>query len=138
MSNGRPTPTPRVSLLSGLLLLTLAACSSEDPPRDRVTITVAPLKLADLTDVEYRLTVKNAAAQTVWTREVTSSRFGDGKGGLSYVGACDADSNPNTVSVDILNLIDDEGDPIPTNKWANPSPVTLSLTCLENADTLGV
>lgn len=137
MSYGHRQPTPRASLLAGILLFTLAACSSnEAPQRDRVTITVAPLKLADLTDVEYRLTVTNAASQTVWTREVSSQDFGDGKGALTYVGPCDADSNPNTVSVDILNLIDEDGDPVPADKWANPSPVTQPLTCRANADTL--
>jgi cysteine-rich repeat protein len=119
-------------------LLTLAACGeAPDGPRDtaRVAISTAALRLPGISDVEYTVTVRNAAGDTVWTKAVSSSQYGDGAGAFSYVGSCDAASNPNQVQLVIDRLVDSAGATVAPATYRNPSPVIQPVTCVDNADT---
>ena len=121
-------------------LVIVAACAlataCAEPPREAgagLAVTVAPLSLPGVTNATYRLTVTNAAAQTVMTREVTSSAYGAGDGSLSYVAPCDADANDNTVTLELLRL-DAASGQIPATDFDNPGPLARTFTCLPNAD----
>ncbi|PKN54663.1 MAG: hypothetical protein CVU56_25400 [Deltaproteobacteria bacterium HGW-Deltaproteobacteria-14] len=91
-----------------MVALLLAHCTSEstDAPGARLAIDVAPLNLVGVGDVVWDLEVVNGAStpETVWQRRVSSSRYGDGAGSASYVGTCDAASNPNTVRVWVVGV----------------------------------
>ncbi len=49
----------------------------------QVSISVAPLSLPSVTQAEYRLVVKNQAAETIFEREIDSRAFGPGDGSAS-------------------------------------------------------
>ncbi|PKN54026.1 MAG: hypothetical protein CVU56_28745 [Deltaproteobacteria bacterium HGW-Deltaproteobacteria-14] len=117
------------------LLSTLGACAGAAPePAAEVTVTVAPLRLAGVADATYTLTVRNGADAVVWTRGgITSQGFGDGAGSLSYVGTCDAASNPNEVEIRLDGLSDATG-PLAAQDWVNPTPVARDFTCVADAD----
>ena len=87
-------------------LSAIAACSGDGgapASGPSLEVTLAPLDLAELTDVEVTLEVR-AGATTVWRQErVAASRYGDGQG-LTYVGPCDASASPNTVLLWIDDL----------------------------------
>ncbi len=102
----------------------------------RVAVAVAPLTLSGVGNVTYRLTVQNGAspADTVFEVEVDADRFGDGRGGVAYVGPCDAADNPNRVTIEILTLEDEAGQVIDEAGWRDPTPVSLTVACVENAD----
>ncbi len=145
--------TTRIS--SHLLALgaasTLAMGCDERPgggtPEGRgLAITVAPLTLPGISEVTYGLTTRNGAGEVVWTRPALSStRFGNGRGDISYVGPCDAQSNPHTVELLVVSVIDADGVPLqhPTDFFnptvdadGDPSPIAMTgITCVENADT---
>jgi len=103
-----------------------------------LSVEVAPLSLAGLTDASYRLTVTNGAGDEVWTRVIGSQRFGDGAGSASYVGTCDAASNPNTVSLAVVGLSDADGALTPGADFANPAPdddpLTVEVACVADVD----
>ncbi|PKN56883.1 MAG: hypothetical protein CVU56_13645, partial [Deltaproteobacteria bacterium HGW-Deltaproteobacteria-14] len=121
-------------------LAALGACAGEPlaPPGGRVAIAVAPLELPGVTDVRYTLTVV-ADGQTVWTKTLDSSAYGDGGGSLSYVGTCDADADVNEVELVLDGVkvgaawLDD------TTDFANPAPagdpVTRVAACAADRDT---
>ncbi len=119
----------------------LAACGSGTQPSDGLTgpkfqLNIAPLKLDGVGEAIYGLTVLNGNGETVWTNsDVRSTRYGNGSGSVTFVGACDASSNPNTVRIDSLQLFDDSG-AIPSWTWQNPMPVEQQVICEENADVL--
>jgi alpha-tubulin suppressor-like RCC1 family protein len=119
----------------------LAACGSGTQPSDGLTgpkfqLNIAPLKLDGVGEAIYALTVLNGNGETVWTNsDVRSTRYGNGSGSITFVGACDASSNPNTVRIDSLQLFDDNG-AIPSWTWQNPIPVEQQVVCEENADVL--
>jgi hypothetical protein len=119
----------------------LAACGSGTQPSDGLTgpkfqLNIAPLKLDGVGEAIYALTVLNGNGETVWTNsDVRSTRYGNGSGSITFVGACDASSNPNTVRIDSLQLFDDNG-AIPSWTWQNPMPVEQQVVCEENADVL--
>jgi hypothetical protein len=127
----------------GAALLLLAACGESKPDTStpggpRMALNVAPLNLPGIVDATYRVRVTNGDDEDIWTRELTSERFGNGRGDISYVGPCDSDSNPNRVYLEVLSLSDANG-PLATTEWQNPaepgSPVMLEVVCVENADT---
>jgi hypothetical protein len=126
--------------LIGLALL--AACGEAPPatsgPGSRVAIAVAPLSLPGVSDVEYTLTVI-ADDQTVWTRTVSSTAYGDGAGALSYVGTCDADAATQRVEL-VIERVDAGGAPLVAGvDYINPAPsgqpLSRPATCDANADT---
>ncbi|TNF36354.1 MAG: hypothetical protein EP329_05315, partial [Deltaproteobacteria bacterium] len=119
----------------------VAGCVAAEGPEagGRVAISVAPLSLTGLTDATYTITVTNSAAETVWSRTVTSSSYGDGAGSISYVGPCDADASPNTIALVLDSLSTAGGDLTPGVDYMNPAPagdaVTLVRPCVADADT---
>jgi len=73
-----------------------------DGPQSRVRIAVGSLELTGVSDVCYRITVENASTNTVWQKSgICADSFGDGIGGIAYVGPCDASDNDNVVRLEI-------------------------------------
>jgi len=116
--------------------MTAAACTGGGArlPSGRLAIAVAPLDLAGVGDADYTITVTNGATQTIWTRSLSSSAYGDGAGSLSYVGTCDADEPQTTITLDLDELYDAGHAPLPAGSWANPTPVSLEAVCVADAD----
>ncbi|PKN58628.1 MAG: hypothetical protein CVU56_04675 [Deltaproteobacteria bacterium HGW-Deltaproteobacteria-14] len=116
--------------------IAVSACADGDMAGGvggHVVIDVAPLSLTGVTEATYRVTVL-AGGATVWTRDdLTTSGYGDGSGGLSYVGTCDADAGSNTVRLELLTLSDANG-PIPASSWRNPTPIARDVPCDANTD----
>ncbi len=139
---------PELRRFSGLLCLALlmSACGSrapEDGDRARLSVSVLPLALPGIDDVVYGLTVKNGTNDIVWSREASSDDYGDGEGALTFVGTCDADSNPNKVELLIVSMTDKNGATLvhPTDfinptldTDGQPAPLVLELICKENED----
>jgi len=118
-------------------LVGLAACAQGAAPAGpSVAINVAPFEIAAVTNARFRLTVRNAADELVWQRDVDSDRYGDGRGDIAYVGPCDAESNPNTVSVEVLDLYTGaSGDePFDTSLYGLPGEVARDVECLADED----
>ncbi len=132
-------------VLLGLPLL-LSACGARpvgEASPSRLTVSVLPLDLPGIDDANYALTVKNGANEVVWSREASSNTYGDGAGSLTFVGACDADSNPNKVELLLTSLTDTSGVTLvhpadffnPTlDDAGNPDPLVLEVECKENED----
>jgi hypothetical protein len=123
----------------------LAACGAEPAPSPggpRVAIDVAALNLTGVADACWTITVKNGAGtpETVFTRTVSSSRYGDGAGSASYVGPCDADPAVanNTVTVELLGLyagtVADCSAPPASVDFQNPGTLSRSFVCRANED----
>jgi len=130
----------RLSFLSAHALFgacaALGACAEPiAPSTTNVAIQVAPLELEGVTNARYTVTV-TAGGETVWTKQLDAKRYGDGRGSLAYVGPCDASLNaqPNTVTL-VLDALEGASADIPASTWQNPTPVSLKVTCKENADT---
>jgi len=100
-----------------------------------ITLTVAPMGLSGVGDVTYLVTVTNGDSDVVWSREVSSSRSGDGAGAITYVGPCDAAVNPNTVAVAVVAIEEDSGEPLPASRYFNPAPADNPLTALVECRT---
>ncbi len=121
--------------------LVLVGCSDASSKRetDRFVIEANALSLKAITGASYAVTVKNAADAVVWTRAgITSGQYGDGRGAISYIGTCDANSNPHTVEL-VLESLSDGPLPIPVTEFVNPAPagrpIIVEAECEENADT---
>jgi hypothetical protein len=140
-------------LLSATLALALpsVACGRDDTERtDRtggrgLDVRVAPLRLPDIGDVVYGVTVRNGDGDIVWSRNnLSSTRFGDGRGAISYIGPCDAQQNPHTVELQVLSVSTVDGTWLepgvdyqnPTlDEDGNPWPLGMDgIICVENAD----
>ncbi|PKN56716.1 MAG: hypothetical protein CVU56_14675 [Deltaproteobacteria bacterium HGW-Deltaproteobacteria-14] len=132
----------QVARTSAFALLVFAGCSKVDGPvgsaGGHLNIDVAPLQLPGVTDAVYRLTVKNLAGQTVWQKTLSSTQYGDGSGAASYVGTCDATSNPNRIELELESLSAGGNLLSPTADYANPaplgSPIFLTAECRADAD----
>jgi|GEM_PF-1153718 len=135
----------REALVPLLLAAGLAApgCTGGDVgPGDALTdpgieIVVAPLELPGVTNASYTVTVANGRGETVWTRAVDSVRYGDGAGGLSLVGPCDASEPEHTVAL-VLDSLEGAGGVIDPATYRNPTvptAITRAVTCAEGADT---
>ncbi|MCA9515671.1 MAG: hypothetical protein KC635_12065, partial [Myxococcales bacterium] len=98
----------------------------------RVAVNVAPLDLPGLSDVVWTLTVKNGAATpvVVMQRDVGSAAYGAADGSLSFVGPCDGQANPNTVTLELARLVAEGGEEIPASAYAAPPPLTKPFTCV--------
>jgi len=139
--------TTRRGLALGTLALALAlggACDDAHREGDvdddaRLAIGVAPLSLPGVVDVDYRVRVLNSDGAVVWERSLSSSRFGDAAGGVSYVGSCDATASPNRVELEVEALHTAAG-PLDPATWQNPaplgSPVGITTPCVANSDHL--
>lgn len=97
------------------LLMLYVGCGggSGDPDSGELGVAVSPVTLSDVDDACYRLAVNaGTLAQTVagtaplvWSEAgLCADRFGDGSGGLAYVGTCDASAPINTVSLVLERL----------------------------------
>ncbi|MCA9514516.1 MAG: hypothetical protein KC635_06205 [Myxococcales bacterium] len=114
----------------------LAACGDAAAPgvgSPGVTVAIAPLTLDGVVDAEYRVRVA-AGGEVVWERVLTSGAYGDGAGGVSYVGPCDASFATNDVTVTLLSLRDATG-PLAAGSWSPPPPATKAAPCSPSADT---
>ncbi|MCA9516071.1 MAG: hypothetical protein KC635_14100 [Myxococcales bacterium] len=144
----RARPALRSGALGAALAFALAAApgcgKSDDAAADggaRVRVDVAPLAYPALSDVIYRVSVRDRDGGLVWTKDAGSAAYGDGKGALSLVGPCDASDgkSPNRVQVAIVDLIDPGGAAVPAGDWYNPAPVDAPLEkdapCTPSGDT---
>ncbi|TNF28643.1 MAG: hypothetical protein EP329_17435 [Deltaproteobacteria bacterium] len=122
----------------GLIAL-LGGCADRAPSADaRLAIAVAPLTLDGVTNATYTLSVVNGAGETVWTRTVDADAYGDGAGSLSYVGTCDADSNPNRIDLVVESLEAGGVTLVSGVDWVNPAPpgnpVSRTADCVADQD----
>jgi hypothetical protein len=160
------------ALISGLYL---AGCASGSGPggqedetpeaaRGQAIIGIAPLTFEGATNVCWRVTVTNGPQRTgeiVWQMDsVCADEFGDERGGIAYVGSCDATTGDNSVTIELLDIYTDPNgntsrvDPSEyqnpcglVENWTDvetrvlkdgedPYPLcTRNVICLENKDT---
>lgn len=128
-----------------MLCLLSASCGRTSAPDGStgLAIAVKPLSLTGVSDVSYGLAVETAAGDVVWTRTaVTSTAFGDGRGGATYIGPCDASpgANPHRVSLTVESITDTSGHVlVDGTDFRNPapvgSPIVLEADCFEGRDT---
>ena len=139
----RPTTARFIGCAAFALLAATSGCTAEPAAgpavAGRLAVSVGALSLPGVTDARYELTVTNAAGgagDTVWTRELTSSQYGDGAGSVSYVGTCDAGvaGGVNSVTLELLALYDGATE-IPAATYLNPTPVTRDAVCVADTDT---
>jgi hypothetical protein len=128
----------KTKLLLALGAISTAGCAAESTgpsaPATSIEVKVVPLELTGITDATFSVTVQNGNDEVVWScPDLTSSRFGNGLGDLSYVGPCDAQSNPHTVTLELVSR-SDAGGVLPETDWRDPTPVALEVDCVENAD----
>jgi len=127
---------PSLRWLTALTALALVHCTQAKAPAGRVAIEVSPLSLAGVSDADYTITVfngPNGGGEVVWTRQVTSQRYGDGAGSLSYVGSCDAETGVNTVRLELTALYEQGGEIAP-GTYMNPTPISREISCVANTD----
>jgi len=134
------TLRPLLALATSVMVLS-ACAEAPAGPEGRVAISVAPLSLPGVSDATYTLTVDNGDGDLVWTRQITSSAYGDGAGSVSYVGTCDASDGvaDNTISLVLESLTVDGGAALTAGvDFANPAPaddpVELVRTCVADQD----
>lgn len=133
----------RNALALTLLPLLVVACERYPADRDtketgHIKVTTSALELPGINEACYKLEVKNGAGEVLWSEgTVCSSRYGDGRGSIAYVGSCDAVNNPNEVSLVLDSLADASGAPVSdfTNPCPADAPCTQKVVCMENADT---
>lgn len=126
-------------LLTSSLALAVIACgkdSSNEPTVPGFAITVQPLSLEGVDNAFYTLTVRNADG-VVWTKSgLESTRYGDGKGALTFVGPCDAGTPAHTVELTLDSMWSGGTE---LTDFANParpgSPISQPATCSANSDT---
>lgn len=101
------------------------------------TVEVSALSLVGVTNARYRLEVVNATGASLVSVDLTSDRYGDGAGALTYVAPCDASANDHTVILTLLELFEGETGTtaIDPGTYVNPGPLSQTVTCRENADT---
>jgi hypothetical protein len=153
----RTTPT-RSLLFSATVLLgsVVQGCAGQSPDTgSSVEVGVAPLTLPGLSKVCYDLRVTNGAngsGSVVWKKgslglspsgdadSVCSTQYGSGPNGdITFVGACDASTGQNSVTLWVDGLYDTGGSfiqPGGADGWQDPCPggCTLNVNCLENQD----
>lgn len=138
MSQRARAPMRGFCLVLTMLCFACGRDSASDRDRGaRLTVEVSALTLPGITDASYTISVTNGDGAPVWSETVTSAQFGDRAGSLSYVGPCDASSNPNTVSL-VLESLSDAGGVISPDDYQNPTvpnPLSLDVDCADNEDT---
>ncbi|TNF25424.1 MAG: hypothetical protein EP329_23120, partial [Deltaproteobacteria bacterium] len=130
---------PRIRF-AAVALATLPALSCADAPTAptaRVAVAVAPLTYPGVTNATYALEVRNVDDEVVFSRALDSRAHGAGDGSASYVGPCDADASPNTVTLTLTGLFAGAGgtSEIPASSYHNPGPLSRTVPCSANADT---
>jgi len=140
---------PRSTLVVCLVLIGACAQTPAGSSDARLRIEVAPLTLPGVANACYTLTVATASG-VVWSRSgICADAYGDGVGGVSYVGPCDASgTGTNIVSLVLDDLYASNGtaSPVDPTTWQNPcgapgSPTydgrpacTREVHCEPNAD----
>jgi hypothetical protein len=141
-------------------VVALAACTSRGPLEEErgLVLSVGALELSGVADACYTVRVENQQGDLVAERTaVCADRYGDGVGGLSWVGPCDASTsglpdgdtvNDNRVTLILEDLF--RGDlgtnPVARDSYVNPcgveggnfdgfGPCQQSVECRENTDT---
>lgn len=149
-----------IRLMPLALIALVPACGEADrvAQGSPLSIAIAPLTLAGLTDACYDLTVTNGPngqGDTVWQRSgVCTTQFGDGAGDVTYIGTCDAgpDGRVNSVSLALTDLwtagdhLSAPGGYLDRSTYQNPcgsesnndgAPAcVLEVPCFENRDAL--
>jgi len=128
----------KTTTISLLAMLLASACGKDEAttPDKGLSIKVAPLQLAGVTDVSYTLRVRAANGTLEWEKSgLTSSAFGDGSGALAFVGPCDAAATANPHSVElVIDSVSGADGPITIANPTVPTPLTRAATCLPNQD----
>jgi len=137
--------------LGVVALLAVTGCVEVHAPADHgagVTLQIAPLGLDGVDEALWDVIVENGDTprQTVWSARLSSTRFGDGAGSVTYVGPCDASegASDNRVSLRLIGLYAGNvaapggyGDIAPVENaldFRDPGTMTREVTCLPNAD----
>lgn len=117
----------------------LFSCSGGQPNKlssSNVNVVVQALELSGVADACYTISAASRDNSETWSVEACASEYG-ADGSISYIGPCDATSNPNTVSVTLDRLVDSTGKAI--TDFENPcppsAPCSKNVECVENADT---
>lgn len=136
------TRTICLSVLGALVALGAPACSSNTSGtggggQGTLALSVGALTEADVSDACYSITVDNGSG-VVWSQDsLCSSDFGSGTS-ISYVGICDATTGTNTVTIDLVSLLDNDGLEVPGSEYVNPctagAACSKEITCIANAD----
>ena len=130
-------------------------CALESAPPAELRVDIAPLSLIGVGDVIWDVEVTTGSpAETVWSRRLTSSRTGDGRGAATWVGPCDASRPAHIVKLWLVGAYaapvtsagtfasgDDSTITDTALPLVNPTsagPLELPATCRPNADTLVV
>ena len=108
--------------------------------RGKVSVHVSPLQLETVGGATYLIEVfagdpTSGAELVVTLADITSGQFGNNRGSISYVAPCDASVPNNYVRLTLQELRTPDGSIIAPETWQNPTPVTRSAPCIENADT---
>jgi len=108
-----------------------------------IEIAIAALDLAGVEDALWDIRVANSGGDTVFQTRITASQFGDGVGSASYVGPCDASSNPNIVEVELIGIYGEpqetpggygEDEPEDALPAQNPGLMSQEVECVANGD----
>ncbi len=90
----------RSLMCSGASMLALVGCAEVDDaknfPKGQLELAVAPLSLPGIDEACYSLKVSNnsSGSSVVFSETgICSSNYGDGKGAITYIGACDAQAD---------------------------------------------
>ncbi len=130
-----------VALCAAPMAVGVLACSSGEAkiegPRGRLVIAARALTIDPIVDASYRLAVYNLAGDLVWSKtDITSGKYGDAQGAISYIGPCDAASSPNRVELTVQSL-EDATHTLGPDEWVNPTangPLVQLVECEENSD----
>ncbi|HRE88470.1 MAG TPA: hypothetical protein PK095_04945 [Myxococcota bacterium] len=110
-------------------------------------MTVAPLGLVGVGEVVWDLEVLDGEGQVVWQRRLSASRYG-ARGGLSYVGPCNAQAPNHSVRLWVAGLFEEPvaevgafgsgSDLAGSLEYIDPTalgPLVQPATCVDNGDT---
>ncbi len=138
-------------ILSALGTALLASCEGGVPNSEtgsRIALSVAPLNLPGIDEACYSIEIANNASGSglVFSEaNICSTKYGDGKGAITFVGACDAsaDADPaagiqNRVELQLTSLSSNTGDLTAPADYINPcgnEQCVQFVTCTENIDT---
>jgi len=125
-----------LALIALPFVTTLVGCGrgGDRAEPNTLRIEVAPLGLPDVDEAEWRVAV-TAGGRTVWEQSsLLSSRYGDGRGALSYVGPCDASTPEHVVTLTLVRLVAG-GSELAADDFVNPTPVSRVAQCVADADT---
>ncbi|MFO0751118.1 MAG: EGF domain-containing protein [Myxococcota bacterium] len=134
----RRVVTLSVGALVGASIAQAACMGAPEPAGPRLSIAVAPLDLPGIAEACYDLRATagpGGSGELVWSEpDLCSTRYGDGRGALSYVGTCVAGVT-HTVLLTMVSLSDADGPVGFVNPCPADAPCALESPCVANADT---